>query len=462
MKPPANDISISNHPVDPRAWALNILNRQETTHSYINILLDSEFQKIKSEPSVKAFATELIYGIIRNKRYIDWIIDSLKKNPTASLPIPVVNLLRMGIYQILMMNSVPDFAAVNETVTLADKQGLQKHKGFINGMLRNVIRKRDSSDLTVRITDPAKRFGIQYSHPDWIVKIYMSVLGVKNAEKLLIANNQIPPTFIRVNTLKISTSAYMELLNKANILYAKSELISEAIELKQGISPRNLPGYQEGFFHVQDVAAQLIAYCLQPKPGSIVYDLCAAPGGKTFVLTQLMKDKGKIKAFDIHEGRLRMLSEQSHKLGCSIIKTYPLDLSGKIPESLYETADYILADVPCSGLGVLRRKLDARWAKNPSQIKELLKIQENILNNASLCLKPGGILVYSTCTYTIEENENQVKIFLSKHPEYQLESFKIIFPENIHHLVTESGYLKTLPFRDNIDGMFACRMKKGK
>jgi 16S rRNA (cytosine967-C5)-methyltransferase len=462
MKSSSNNNSPGNSDINSREWAWNILNRQEKTQSYINILLDAEFQKYSAEPGIKAFTTEIVYGVMRNKRYLDWVIDSLRRDTSIPLPIPIRNLLRIGVYQILMMNSVPDFAAVNETVTLAEKMHFFSQKGFINGILRNVIRKRDASALGVNITDKVRQLGIQYSHPDWIVKTYLQNLGTTNCRKMLEANNTIPPVYLRVNTLKTTTKAFLESLTNKEVPFQRSVFLDDAIEIKQGFPLRELPGYQEGLFYVQDVAAQMIAYCLAPAPGSRVMDLCAAPGGKTFVLAQLMNNQGSIQAFDIHEGRINMLKEQASKLGCSIIESQVLDLSGVIPAKLHNSVDYILADVPCSGLGVLRRKLDARWVKKPFRIQELAKIQEKILDNAAACLKPGGALVYSTCTLTMEENDFQVKIFLSKHPEFELESLKNILPEKNQFLVTEAGCLKTLPYRDNLDGMFASRLVKRK
>jgi 16S rRNA (cytosine967-C5)-methyltransferase len=358
------------------------------------------------------------------------------------------------------MDGIPEYAAVNETVNLAIGNGFFHQRNFINAILRNVIRSKKYLASDIPQTNSVEYSGIKYSHPDWIVELYSRQFGKENTQQLLEFNNTIAPLFLCINTLKIKLEEYFQLLNSKNIAYTVSPYSPAIITLQEHIPPREIPGYAEGYFYIQDLAAALIAMSISPRPGTKVLDACAAPGGKSLLMAMSMQNKGSLYALDIHVNRLTLLKENQERLGLDIIQIHKGDTSTGLVSSLPEKYDYILIDAPCSGLGVLRKKVDARWNKQPEDLPGLVGLQSLLLNNLALYLEKNGVLVYSTCTLNPQENQKQIIKFLSKNPQFEVESLRNILPISAHSSITPEGYLLTLPFRDHLDGMFACRMKR--
>lgn len=444
-----------------RDFAYSILNRIETENAYVNILLDSVLKKnniVKPESSI---LTELVYGILRQKRCLDWILNQFLKENNNPLPLRLQNIFRIGIYQILFMNSIPDYAAVNETVKLAVRNRFASRKNFINAVLRNIIRNKSNITYPDAHSDLIQYLGVKYSHPDWIIKIFLEQYGDEDTARLCEINNQPAPITIKINTLKISIDDYIRLLIRNNISYQLSPYVNDGLLLESSLAIRNLPGYTDGLFHIQDISSQLICRLVEPKPNEIILDLCAAPGGKTFTLAQQLNQTGQIIALDIHPGRLKLLHNTAMKLGLNNIQTYCHDATKNLSDIITKPVDKILIDAPCSGLGVLRRKPDARWNKSPENIPKLLELQNKLLYNSIHYLKNNGIVVYSTCTLNKEENENQIQLFLSHNPEFHRIPANKYLSKSAQKMVTKSGYLSTLPHRDNTDGIFGSCLQKG-
>ena len=453
MKPQdASQPNVRNH-------CLQILNRLEEQDSYVNILLDNELSRYSFTPQDATLLTELVYGILRWKGYLDWYIQQFL-DKKRKLPIGLQNILRMGAYQSLYLTQIPDYAIVNECVNLAVKNKFPHHRSFVNGVLRNILRKRMLEKPFPIEANPVKRLSIIHSHPEWMVQLFLKEYGESTTAKILEANNLIPPLTIRINTLKTTSTEFKQRLKSEDIEFQASLILPDALTLLHTSKIRSLPGYLEGLFYVQDTASQLIGYAVAPQPGDTVLDLCSAPGGKSFVMAQLMQNQGTIYAVDINASRLNVLTENAQRLGIHIIRPIVSDSTKAMGFAGIKTVDAVLIDAPCSGLGVLRRKIDARWNKEASQLDSLYAIQQTLLEQGKNYVKPGGVLVYSTCTINPGENHTIVQNFLASNPDFHLESLVTIFPPEAHPFVSEKGSMQTFSHRDGMDGMFACRMRR--
>ncbi|NMA14068.1 MAG: 16S rRNA (cytosine(967)-C(5))-methyltransferase RsmB, partial [Clostridia bacterium] len=367
-----------------------------------------------------------------------------------------------GVYQMLYLDKIPDRAAVNEMVNLAKKYGHPGTVKLVNGVLRNISRNRENIKFPSRHEDLEGFISIVYSHPRWLVKRWLSLFGAEDTEKLCSVNNQAPPVTVRTNTLRTSRDRLMERLTQEEIDCRPGRFTPESIIL-DGVPPiASLPSFREGLFQVQDESSMLVAHVLGAKPGSNVLDVCAAPGGKTTHIGQLMNNQGRIKAFDIHQHKLDLVKDNCRRLGIEIVETCAGD-SRHLPNHLKCWADYVLVDAPCSGLGVLRRRPDARWNKEENTIKELVPVQEKILLSAARTVKPGGVLVYSTCTISPEENEEMIKWFLETNEEFALEPLDNIiafFQGEEEILGNKRGMIQMLPYVHGTDGLFIARLRR--
>jgi 16S rRNA (cytosine967-C5)-methyltransferase len=420
-----------------RKTAFYILRDVDEKKSYSHLVVNDLIARMK--PNFPAFVRELSYGVIRQRMYLDYIIGNFVRTPMQKLHVNDRTLLRMGFYQILFMNSVPDYAAVSETINLA-KRFARGREGFINGVLRQYLRDRDYVALPKRDEDEVEYFSIKYSYARWIVKKLKEQFG-DATEKLLASGNVIPPISIRVNTLKISRDElYRRLLQdgyKASLHSRYSDmLITEGDELISGRL------YRAGLYSVQDDAALETVCVLDPMPGETVVDVCAAPGGKTMAIAERMQNHGKVYAFDISKRRLDQISEHAKRLGVDIVEAWTWDATRSDSELLGQ-ADRVLVDAPCSGLGTVRKKPEIKY-KEWNRDMELLPVKQgDILAASSAYVRPGGILVYSTCTILRRENEQVVSNFMRKYP---------IFEKIEERLL--------LPHTDDTDGFYICKLKK--
>lgn len=417
--------------INSREIAMKVLYEIEYEGAYSNMALKKALRNGEISHRDKAFITHLVYGVTDKKITLDYIISKFSKIKLKKISKYILIILRMGVYQIKFMDKVPESAAVNECVKLARRYGHGASAGFVNGMLRNVVR----SDIEYP-KDKIEYMSVKYSVPLWLCKKWITDFGYEFTNELLKSFEQSAKICVRPNTLKITEQ---ELSDKLNDEGNKAEVKNNLVYI-EGFDIGNDELYKKGYYTVQDEAAYTAGKVLAPKSGETVIDMCAAPGGKTTHLAEIMCNKGEIFAFDIHEHKIAIIQKNAERLGISIIKTEISD--GSVFNKKYaEKADKILCDVPCSGLGIIRRKPEIKWNRNEDD--DFHSLQEQILLNASKYLKKGGELVYSTCTINKEENEEVTSGFLKENSNF------------------EKLYEKTFyPHIDNTDGFYICKIKR--
>jgi 16S rRNA (cytosine967-C5)-methyltransferase len=442
-----------------RAVAADILHAVETRRAFADILLDRALQTNHLSAADRALATEIVYGTLRWRGRIDWVLGLLTRKPLADMDVYLRNVLRLTLYQILFLDRVPAYAAVNEAVELAKRYGGGAAAGLVNAVARASLREKDRmAKLNVDGTR-VRRLAVIWSHPEWLVKKWLDYLGAEDSEALLKADNEEPPLVLRANRLKTTREELIGKLKEAGIEAEAAPRAPHAIRIRGGASIEKLPGFAEGLFFVQGEASQLVAQLLDPQPGERVWDASAAPGGKATHLAELMDDEGKVVATDISARGIERLRQNIARLRMVSIRPVIADAAAPLPENLAAPYDRILADLPCTGLGTLRSHPEAKWLKSESDIRRLSQIQKKILESVSSYLKPGGTLVYSTCTLTREENEDVAGDFLRRHKEYTLEDAADFLPAGAKAMV-RGKYFTALPHRDDTDGFFAARMRK--
>lgn len=440
-----------------REAALKILYETEQNNGYLNIVFAGFMKNSDLSREERAFAKGLVSGIFQHKLTLDYIIRSYSSVRLKKIAPYILQILRIGLYQIYFMDKVPDSAAVNESVKLAKKYG-HKSSGFVNAILRRAISKGEMK-LPQRGKDPTEYLSVRYSHPEELTRWYVNTFGEERAESILSKNNEKPPLEARVNTLKTSRDELITILEKEGIKAEKSPICDSALVFDRGINPEKSKAYKDGLFSIQSISSQLAALSLSPSAGETVMDMCSAPGGKTAHLAELMQNEGKIFAFDLYEHRLGRVRENADRLGLTIIDAKEADATEEKNEFLGK-ADKILLDVPCSGLGIIRRKPDIKYKENLTDFKELVAIQKNILNICSKYLKIEGELVYSTCTVNPSENEEQIKAFLAENPDFELVGIESEHISCEMKSALSGGFMTLYPDKDALDGFFICKMKR--
>lgn len=408
----------------------------------------------------RSLVTELVYGAVRHQARLDWVIQQHLRSPKQKIPIWLKCLLRLGAYQLLYLDRIPTSAAVNESVQLAKSRAGSKIGDFVNAVLRTIAKDPHDPTQLLPIADSVERVAISESHPVWLVRRWMERFGLERAMLLCRANNEIPPVTLRFNRLKTMKEKLSESLLGAGLKVEAGRVSQDALLLQTAASLREIQAYRDGWFYVQDEAAQLVSFVVDPQPGEAILDACAAPGGKTTHMAELMQNQGEIRALDVSEERLIPLRENAKRLGISIITPQRVDVSRPLINMIDARFDRILVDAPCSGLGVLRRHPEGKWQKQEAMIAPDQRRQLKILEHVAPLLKKGGVLVYSTCSTEAEENETVVDAFLERHPGFLLENLRTILPPSGAGLVTGRGFLNTLfnPYR--MDFFFAARLKK--
>ncbi|MDO4744030.1 MAG: 16S rRNA (cytosine(967)-C(5))-methyltransferase RsmB [Clostridia bacterium] len=400
-----------------REAALKALYSIETSGAYTNAALKEALSHDGLSVQDKGFVTEIIYGVISNKTAVDYIISRFSKIKLKKMTPWVLNILRMGIYQIYYMDKIPHSAACNESVILAKKHSHGAATGFVNGVLRSASRGYDAFEFP-KTGDEIKDLSLEYSYPEWITKRLVAEYGEKRCEALFKENRKAHNTAIRVNTLKTDTGKLAEILKEEGLECSFCEDLDNALILKGKLNVEKSKAYRDGLYSLQNISSQKAVEVLSPKPLELVIDMCAAPGGKSCAIAEKMENKGRILSFDIFEHKIELINRAAKRLGIDIIEAKVLDSSKKCDE-LLEKADRVLADVPCSGFGVIHKKPDIKWTRTECDIEELCKIQSSILNNAAGYVKQGGVLVYSTCTILPEENRLRIDEFLKTHTEFE-------------------------------------------
>lgn len=411
--------------------------------AWTDLLLKKELSDMSSEDA--ALATAITYGVLQNMNLIDFYISQYSSIKLKKIMPQVLDAMRCGAYQVLFMDKIPMFAAVNETVSIIKKSTNPKAASFANAVLRKLCDNKDSLPA-LNCATKEEYFSIKYSHPLWLVEKFVNQFGVKTCESILKANNSAAPLYIRVNTIKISTDDLVSVLTEKNVQVCRVDGLEDALQCTSDFPLHLTDEFKKGLFYIQDIASQLAVHLLNPKPEDCVIDMCSAPGGKSLVAAQYMCNKGYIRSFDLYPHKVEIIKNNADKYGAYIIESAVAD-SAKTDETLLEWADKIICDVPCSGIGIIRKKPDIRY-KNPEDIKDLPAIQYSILKNASKYLKPGGRLVYSTCTILKDENEDIINRFLSEEKDFSLVKVSNeIFGDS-------DGMITLLPHINNSDGFF--------
>lgn len=442
--------------MNAREVALKVLLEFEKAEAYSNLLLDSELKKIELSDLDKAFVTKLVYGVITYNRTLDFIVSKLSKIKLKKISKPILNTIRMGLYQMYYLDKIPNSAVVNESVKLAKKYGHQASANFVNALLRNASNKA-KDNFFEGINSEKEKLAIYYSYPDWIIEMYIEQYGIERTKNILIANESELVDCIRVNTLKITRE---ELINNLkndgyNVTEGRTLDIIYTTDVKKLLASKY---FKNGLFTVQDESPSLVGHIIKPNEGEKILDICAAPGGKTTHLAQLSNDKANIIAFELHEHRCKLIENLCKRLDIKSIKVEQRDAT-IFDEDLTEKFDKIVADVPCSGLGVIRRKPDIKWNTKAEDIEELTNIQYKILLNASKYLKKGGTLIYSTCTNNKKENEDIVNKFLNNNKDFVIEQINNIHEDFAKDIVNK-GMLELSPDKNNCDGFFICKLVK--
>ncbi len=434
-----------------RGLAVKILNRVERTDAYLEKLLDNEMKNAELSSPDKALLYEIVHGVVRWMGRLDWVLNGFYKGQFSKAIPNLKNCLRVALYQILFLDRVPDYAAVNEAVEFIKKLQGQKPADLTNAILRNIIRSKNG----IRYPDPEEDLigfiSAYHSHPSWLAKRYLNRFGREATEKLFAANNEKPFLTLKMNSLKVQHEEFKSLLNSVNLKFIQGKYLPDFFKLQNLTNITAWEYYNNGYFDVQDESAGLACKLLDLKPGLRVLDMCAAPGGKTSYIASLMQDNGEIVALDRYESRLHVLSKNIKRLGFKSIR--PLVMNAM--EYNRKDFDRILLDAPCSGTGTFSKKPDIKWKVNLLDIKKLSELQFTLLTKASTLIKKDGILVYSTCSIEPEENFEVVKRFLENNSSFKLLSALDNLPTD---LVDANGSVSTFPHIHQLDGAFAAKL----
>jgi 16S rRNA (cytosine967-C5)-methyltransferase len=448
--------------VDARNTVLKVLNKLDQGRQTLDGILDA-ITPVTNRLSKRdrSLFNALTYGVLRWRGRLDYIISHFSKTPLKKIEPGVVNILRLGLFQIIYLNRIPDSAAVNTAVELTRKIGALRAAGFVNALLRKAAENYSDVAFPALKSDPVAFFATAHSLPVWLARRWYHRYTPETMTALCKTINGIPPITIRTNTLKATRQQLMQSLE------GDAEHISPAPDAPDGVLMKklkrpipDLPAFQNGWFQVQDEAAQLVSLLLDPQPGEAVLDACAGLGGKTAHLAQLMKNRGNITAMDKDEKKLQQLDHEMQRLSISIVRPTRHDLNLAPGTKLQGNFDRILLDAPCSGLGVLRRNPDIKWKSSEADLKRHARVQKRFLENLAQLIKPNGILVYAVCSVEPEENEAVIDVFLKKNPEFVIDRSLGKLPRALHSRVEPATGLKTLPLLNHMDGFYFVRLKR--
>lgn len=432
-----------------RQTALNVLIACRKNGAWSNAVLKEYTERDSLDCREAALAARLCYGVLQNRGKLDFYLKQLLTGKVKDLHPVVHDILHLGLYQLFEMDKIPQSAAVNESVALAKKYCAKQRfaPGLVNAVLRNAVRSRETLKQPTLLRD-------RYSHPQALIDLLESYVGKDKIESVLQSHNAAPDTVIQVNTLRITPAALTEQLTSAGVSVRPYPWLADCLVLSGTGNIERLPAFREGLFYVQDAAAKLSVLCAQLPENAKVLDCCAAPGGKSFAAAIAMNGTGHITACDVHSHKTQLIQKGAERLGVENISVILQDAT-QMRKQWVEQMDAVIADVPCSGLGIIRKKPDIRY-KDLSRIGQLPKLQMQILENVAQYVKPGGVLMYSTCTLVYEENEGLVKRFLAKNPQFNTEPLCLgtEFPENT------TGMFSMIPGQYDTDGFFICKMRR--
>ncbi len=468
VNPAASGASSTHHPVtnkqpNPRKTAMYILNSLDKGNKTLDSILEAFSDKTDLlSKKDRSLLNALVYGVIRWRGRLDYIIGHFSNTPLTRINPKVLNIIRIGLFQIIYLSRIPVSAAVNTSVELAKSSAAPWITGFVNAILRNAAKKFEAVPFPDPKKDPVSAIAAQSSFPKWLIKRWLHRYGQKETAQLCDAVNAIPPITIRTNTLKTTRDKLLNSLKKEVEKIECTTYSPDGISFfKPNSSIPEIKSFKDGLFVVQDEAAQLVTLLLDVRPGDTVLDACAGLGGKTGHIAQIMKNQGTIFAIDKNERKLSRLASEMKRLGISIITPLTCDLEKPLDIKGVKLFDRILLDAPCSGIGALRRNPDIKWATSKKNLNYFKEKQLLFLKNLACLVKPSGILVYAVCSIEPEENEEVVKEFLSRHSEFEIKNVSGMLSYSHTSVVSGEGYLKTLPHKNNMDGFFSvCFQKK--
>ncbi|MDZ7373628.1 MAG: 16S rRNA (cytosine(967)-C(5))-methyltransferase RsmB [candidate division KSB1 bacterium] len=435
---------------DARELAIKLVAEAEKRKAYVDLLLASRLRNV-ADGRKRAFVTELVRGTVRWRRYLSWIAKKHYRGNYLSVPVDVKAAIEVGIYQLVFLSRVPDFAAVSSTVEIVKRRHGQAWADRTNAILRSVQRASHEA-LEPKSKDPVRKLAIRWSHPDWMVERWLRQFGKEETIALLRANNEPAPLTVRVNRTKINPDDLVEVLRTKGIDAERLPAHEHFVHLRElSVSLEELDEFREGYFTPQDPSAYLLVQLLNPRSEDTVFDVCAAPGGKATAIAEVIGPNGRVIASDLRPRRLNLVRKGSQRLGLRNIRLVAADARA-LP---FRAAGTVLVDAPCSGTGVLRRRVDLRWQRQQDQVTELARLQLEILLAVADRQQAGDAIVYATCTLEREENEEVVANFLSARSQY------VVDPAQKYvgaHYCTDAGYLRTYPHRHHLDGVFGARL----
>ena len=441
-----------------RELVMQMLLSVSQEEQYSHLVLRETLEKYQFLPKQdRAFITRVFEGTIENRIQIDYWVDQISSVKVNKMKPAIREIIRSAVYQIVYMDGVPDSAACNEAVKLAQKKGFYSLKGFVNAVLRNLIRTKNN--LPMPPVTMAKTFlSVKYSIPEWLVEKWINVYGEEITERILKDFLRERPTTVRVKTFCSDVELTLNMLTGDGVTVEKAPYVDTAYNISGFDYIPGLKAFREGRIQVQDVSSMLVAVCAAPKRGDAVLDICAAPGGKSLHIADLLQGTGNVQARDLTEYKIGLIQKNIDRCGVVNVEAVRQDATIFDRKSA-EQFDIVLADVPCSGLGVIGKKTDIKYRMDPEKIRDLVQLQRQILHNAAAYVKPGGVLLYSTCTICEEENQENVK-WLTQHYPFHAESLDPYLPPQLRSDLTQWGMLQLLPGIHKTDGFFLARLKK--
>jgi 16S rRNA (cytosine967-C5)-methyltransferase len=451
-----------NRDMNPRNLALQVLNKLDHHSGHPGYSLERVTQgDMRFSDRDRAFAVNLVQGVLRWRLRLDWILQQTIRFPFKNIRPDVLNVLRLALYQIFFLDRVPDSAAVNEAVKQVKRMAASHVVRSVNGILRQVCREKENVSFPGRSPELIRHLSIHYSYPEWLVLKWVREMGEADAERLLIAGNSIPSLVVRTNTLRIDRARLIASLKEEGVSATPTNLSPEGLLLADMKGPLDrLSSFQSGLFQVQGEAAQVCSHFLSPRPGETILDVCSGLGGKSTHMAQLMEDRGLIVGIDRNRQKLLKLTENCGRLGIHLVKSLAGDVERDLQALLKSSFDRIMVDGPCSALGVISRHPDVKWNREERDLIRLGKLQERILNRTLPLLRAGGNMLYVTCTLSREENEGVVEGFLQKNKGVKLVNLRKSGPGCARDLVDETGFMKSFPHVHGIDGFFGALFEK--
>ena len=434
-----------------RKLAVKILNRVLNEGAYSNIILSKELNEAELNDKDKALLTEIVYGVLRRRKTLDIIIANFVKD-IKLMDKSILNILRVAIYQMNFLDKIPTYAACNEAVEEA-KEISEDDSKLVNGILRSFTKNPDDINVPGNKID---EYAYKFSFEPWMIRLLIKQYGENSAKKIMSGLNTVPKVSIRVNELNSDYDEVYDKLEEMEYEISEGTICPEAINIKGGKSIESNPLFKEGKITVQDESAMLVAPLLDLEEGMTVIDLCSAPGGKTTHMAEILGNTGKVLAFDLHESKLGLIKENCDRLGITNVTVCAQDAT-KLNAELVASSDRVLIDVPCSGLGIIRKKPEIKWNKKRNDLREIIPVQREIMNNAWQYLKQGGVMIYSTCTLNKEENEENIEWFVNTHKDCEVKRIFVGKQDNL--VYSREGYLTVMP-NENMDGFFIAKLEK--